>query len=198
MMRLRVGLGHLGEQQFMHNFQNSWNPICHCGSTSNFLFYFPILMMKDTFSWAPWITLIAKLLQLTTSSLSQTLLYDNTLFKKENNIHLFLTQLLDIFYPLKYSKSLLFSKSSLPSLNPSMNFLRCFILCCFLHVTFNIIFLFIYFFIPRHFGILIPGNCVFLNSSCCMKVFIKKVVWKEAPEANANFQDLSCIQVFLY
>ena len=40
--------------------------------------------------------------------------------------HSFLTQLLNIIYPLKDSKSFLFSKISLESLNPSRNFLICF------------------------------------------------------------------------
>ena len=70
-----------------------------------------------------------KLLELTNYSLSQTLLYGymatHYLIKKKK--HSFLTQLLNIFYPLKDSKSLLFSKLSLESINPSRNFFKCFI-----------------------------------------------------------------------
>ena len=56
------------------------------------------------------------------------MLYDNKLFHKEKNILSFLTQLLNIFQPLKDSKNLLCSKFLLQSLNPSRNFLKCFIM----------------------------------------------------------------------
>ena len=62
-----------------------------------------------------------KLLELTNSPLSQTLLYGNTLFDKKKALS-FLTQLLNMFYPLKDSKNLLFSEYSLESLNPSGKF----------------------------------------------------------------------------
>ena len=41
--RLRVGMGHLREHRFKHNFQDCLNPICSCGldieSTSHFLLH---------------------------------------------------------------------------------------------------------------------------------------------------------------
>ena len=146
--RLRVGMSHLREHKFKHNFQDCLNPICSCGldieSTSHFLLHCP------TFNDEPYTLLSTlnntdcKLLELTKSSLSQTLLYGNTSFDKEKT-HAFLTQQLNIFYPLKDSRNLLFSKFPSELLNPSRSFLKCFII-------------FTSYRYPR---ILVPGNCDF-------------------------------------
>ena len=43
--RLRVGLSHLGEHKFKHSFQDTLNPICHCGeyieTISHYLLHCP-------------------------------------------------------------------------------------------------------------------------------------------------------------
>ena len=98
-----------------------------------------------------------KLLELTKSSLSQTLLYGNTLFDKEKNT-LILTQQLNIFYPLKDSKSLLFITFPSESLNPSRSFLKCFIIFTSYLI---LLYIFLFLFIPRHFRILMPSDCDF-------------------------------------
>ena len=82
-------MSHLREHKFKHNFQDCLNPICSCGldieSTSHFLLHCP------TFNDEPYTLLSTlnntdcKLLELTKSSLSQTLLYGNTLCDKEKN-----------------------------------------------------------------------------------------------------------------
>ena len=111
-MQLRLGLSHLHEHRFKHDYQNCVNPICNSGldieSASHFLLYCPIfnderyiLTILNKIDW--------KLLKLTNCSLSKILLYCNTLLDKEKNT--FLTQLLNIFYPLKDSKRLLFKFS---------------------------------------------------------------------------------------
>ena len=89
MTRLRVGMSYLREHKFKHNLQDSLNPICSCGldieSTSHFLLHCPtfnderytLLSTLNNFDY--------KLLELAKSSLSQTLLYGNTLFDEEKN-----------------------------------------------------------------------------------------------------------------
>ena len=73
-------MSHLREHKFKHNFQDCLNPICGCGldieSTSHFLLHFFLSTLNNT---------DCTLLELTKSSLSQTLLYGNTLFDKEKN-----------------------------------------------------------------------------------------------------------------
>ena len=106
-------MSHLREHKFKHSFQDCLNPICSRGvdieSTSHFLLHCPtfnderytlISALNDN-DW--------KLLELTKSFLSQTLLYANTLFDQEKK-NAFLTQQLNILYPLKDSRNLLLSK----------------------------------------------------------------------------------------
>ena len=105
-------MSHLREHKFKHNFQDCLNPICSCGldieSTSNFLLRCPTFNDERYTLLSTLNNIDCKLLESTKSSLSQTLLYDNTLFNKEKT-HGFLTQQLNMFYPLKDSRSLLFS-----------------------------------------------------------------------------------------
>ena len=45
--RLRLGLSHLGFHKFKHNFQDTLNPICSCGTvetTIHYLLYYPIFL----------------------------------------------------------------------------------------------------------------------------------------------------------
>ena len=111
--RLRVGMSHLREHKFKHNFQDCLNPICSCGldieSTSHFLLHCPTFNDERYTLLSTLNNIDCKLLELTKSSLSQTLLYGNTLFDQEKK-HAFLTQQLNIFYLLKDSRSPLFSK----------------------------------------------------------------------------------------
>ena len=85
--RLRVGMSRLREHKFKHNFQDHLNPICSCGLDIKFTSYF--LLHCPTFNDERYTLLSTlnnvdcKLLELTKSSLSQTLLYGNTLFDKE-------------------------------------------------------------------------------------------------------------------
>ena len=122
-------MSHLCEHKFKHNFQNCLNTICSCGldieSTSHFLLHCSALDYERCNLLSTLNNTDCKLLELTKSYLSQTLLYGNTLFDKEKNTRS--TQRFNIFYPLKYWRSL-FSKFPLEALNPSRRFLKCFII----------------------------------------------------------------------
>ena len=87
--RLRVGMSHLGEHKFKHNFQDCLNPICSCGldieSTSHFLLHCPTFNDERYTFLSTLNNIDCSLLELTKSSLLQTLLYGNTLFDKEKN-----------------------------------------------------------------------------------------------------------------
>ena len=82
-------MSHLREHKFKHNFEDCLNPICSCGldieSTSDFLLHRPSFK-NDRYALLSTLNKIdCKLLELTKSSLSQTLLHGNTLFDKEKN-----------------------------------------------------------------------------------------------------------------
>ena len=89
--RLRVGMSHFREHKFKHNFQDCLNPICSCGldikSTSHFLVQSPSFNDERYTLLSTLNKIDSKLLELTKSSLSQTLLYGNTLFDKGKNTH---------------------------------------------------------------------------------------------------------------
>ena len=82
--RLCLGLSHLREHKFKHSFQDSLNPVCKCGaeveSTTRFLLHCPIYNND----WSSLLSTIrnidCKLLEITDSSLTQTLLYGNPSF----------------------------------------------------------------------------------------------------------------------
>ena len=86
---LRLGMSHLREHKFKHNFQDCLNPICSCGldieSTSHFLLHCPSFNVERYTLLNTLNKIDCKLLELTKSSLSQTLLYGHTLFDKEKN-----------------------------------------------------------------------------------------------------------------
>ena len=99
-------------------------------------------MMNGRPSWAPWIKFI------TNYSNQKNLLYHKPcymathyLIKKES--HSFLTQQLNIFYPLKDSRSLLFSNFPTESLNLFRSFLKRFIIFNF---TCSLILLYFFYF----------------------------------------------------
>ena len=51
--RLRLGLSHLNEHRFNHNFENCVNPLCTCSlqaeTTSHFFFALPLLSSYQTY-----------------------------------------------------------------------------------------------------------------------------------------------------
>ena len=61
MTRLRLGLSHLCEHKFNHNFQNCINLLCSCGMDIESMshFFLPYLMLKDSLSWELQTKLIA-------------------------------------------------------------------------------------------------------------------------------------------
>ena len=87
--RLRVGMSHLREHKFKHNFQDCLNPICSCGldieSTSHFLLHCPTFNDERYTLLSTLNNIHRKLLELTKSSLPQTLLLGNTLFDQGKN-----------------------------------------------------------------------------------------------------------------
>ena len=137
----------MGEHKFKHNFQDCLNPICSCGldieSTSHFLLHCPTFNDERYTLLSILNNIDCKLLELTKSSLSQNLLYSNTLFDKEKNT-IILNKQLNIFYSMKDSRSLLFSNFPSDSLNPSISFLEYFIIfTSYLILSYNF-FIFIY------------------------------------------------------
>ena len=88
-IRLITRMSHLREHKFKHNSQNCLNPICSCSldieSTSHFLLQCPTFYNKQYTLLSTLNNIDCKLLELTNLSLSQTLLYGNTLFDKEKN-----------------------------------------------------------------------------------------------------------------
>ena len=82
--RLLLGLSHLREHKFKHSFQDSLNPLCKCGaeveSTSHFLLHCPIHNNDRSSLLSTIRNIDCKLLEITDSSLTQTLLYGNPSF----------------------------------------------------------------------------------------------------------------------
>ena len=82
--KLRFGLSHLRELKFKHSFEDLLNPLCKCAadfeSTTDFLLHSPIYN-NDRFSLLSNIRNIDwKLLKITDSPLTQTLLHGNPSF----------------------------------------------------------------------------------------------------------------------
>ena len=88
--RLGTDMIHLREHKFKHNFQDCLNPICTSGldieSTSYFLLHCPAFNDERYTLVSNLNKIDYKLLQLTKSSLTQTLFYGSKLFDKEKNI----------------------------------------------------------------------------------------------------------------
>ena len=114
--QLRVGISHLREHKFKHDFQDCLNLICSCGLDIELRHIF-----LSTFSFP---------------------LYMATYYLIKKKTHASLTQQLNIFYPLKDLRSLLSSK--FPSLNPSRSFLKCFIIFTSYSYSLLCFFVFIY------------------------------------------------------
>ena len=88
--RLRLGLSHLREHKFKHNFQDSINPLCNCGhdieSTTHYLLHCPLFVNERSTFFSTLSSLDCTLLDNTDSSLTQTLLFGNTSFKSNKNL----------------------------------------------------------------------------------------------------------------
>ena len=84
MTRLRLGLSHLREHKFNHNFQNCINPLCSCGmdieSTSHFFLHCPLFDDKRITLLSTLNKIDCKLIETNESSLIETLLFGNSLF----------------------------------------------------------------------------------------------------------------------
>ena len=84
MTRLRLGLSHLREHKFNHNFQNCNDPLCSCDmdieSTSNFFLRCPIFHDKRITLLNTLNKIDCKLIGTNESSLIGTLLFSNSLF----------------------------------------------------------------------------------------------------------------------
>ena len=109
--RARFGLSHLREHKFKQSFQDSLNPVCKCGaeveSTSHFLLHCPIYN-NDRSSFLCTIRNIdCKLLEMTDSSLTQTLLYVNPSFDVITN-SLILNATIDFILSTKRFEETLF------------------------------------------------------------------------------------------
>ena len=113
--RLGLDLSHLLEHEFKHRIQDSLNPFCKCGakveSTSHFLLHCPIYnndrsSLLSTILSTIW-NIDCKLLEITDSSLTQTLLYGNPSFDIITN-SLILNATIDFILPTKRLEKALF------------------------------------------------------------------------------------------
>ena len=108
--RLRLGLSHLHKHKFKHSFQDLLNPLCKCGaeveSTTHLLLHCPIYNND----WSSLLSTIRnidyKLLEITGSSLTHTLLYGNPSFDIINS--LILNATIDFILPTKRFEEALF------------------------------------------------------------------------------------------
>ena len=84
LITLRLGLSHLREHKFKHSFQDSLNPLCKCGaeveSTTHFLLHCPIYNNDRSSLLSTIRNIDCKLLEITDSSLTHTLLCGNPSF----------------------------------------------------------------------------------------------------------------------
>ena len=111
--RLRLGLSHLREHKFNHNFQNCIDPLCSCGmdieSTSHFFLHCPIFDDKRITLLSTLNKIDCKLIETNESSVIETLLFGNSLFDLKKT-PLFLMHPLITFYLLKDLKKPYFNK----------------------------------------------------------------------------------------
>ena len=142
-MRMREGMCHFRERKFKHNFQDCLNVISICRldieSTSHFLFHCPTFNDERYTILRTLNKTVCKLLELTNYSYHKVCYMATYYLMKKKQTHSFFTQQLNVFYSLKDSNSLLFSK--VLSLNLFRSFLKCFII-----LTSHLIFLDFYLF----------------------------------------------------
>ena len=105
-----IGMSHLREHKFKHNFQDCLNPICSCDldieSTSHFLLYCTTFNDERYALLSTLNKIGCKFLELTKSSLSQTLSYGNTLFDEEKNTLILLATIEYILYTERFEEPL--------------------------------------------------------------------------------------------
>ena len=88
--RLQLGLSHLREHKFKHDFQDSINPLCNCGHdiefTTHFLLHCLLFVNERSTFFSTLISLDCNQVDNTDSTLTQTLLFGNTSFKSNENL----------------------------------------------------------------------------------------------------------------
>ena len=113
MTRLRLGLSHLREHKFNHNFQNCINPLCSCAmdieSTSHFFIHCPVFDDKTITLLSTLNKIDCKFIETNESSLIKTLLFDNSLFdlKKKTPSFFFNASIDYILSTTRFEKALL-------------------------------------------------------------------------------------------
>ena len=113
--RLRLVLSRLREHKFKHNFQDSPNPLCKCSaeveSTSHFLLHCPVYNNDRSSLISTIRNIDCKLLEITDSSLTQTLLYGNPSFDIITN-SLILNATIDFILSTKRFEEAIFKRIS--------------------------------------------------------------------------------------
>ena len=113
MTQLCLGLSHLCEYKFNHNFQNCINLLCSCGmdieSKSHFFLHCPLFDDKGITLLSTLNKIDCKLIETNESSLMEALLLGNSLFDLKKTPS-FLMHPLITFYLLKDSKKPYFNK----------------------------------------------------------------------------------------
>ena len=108
---LRLDLSHLREHKFKYSFQDLLNPLYKCSaeieSTSHFLLHCPIYNNEQSSLLNTIRNIDCKLLEITDSSLTQTLLYGNPSFDIITN-SLFLNATIDFILSTKRFEEALF------------------------------------------------------------------------------------------
>ena len=93
MTRLSVGLNYHCKSKFNYNFENCINPLCSCGmdikSTSHFFPHFPLFDDKKITLLSTLSKIDCKLLEKNESSLTETLLFANSLFDLKKSSFIF-------------------------------------------------------------------------------------------------------------
>ena len=88
--RIRLGLSHLREHEFKHNFQDTLNPICNCGNDVDwtcysFFLHCPLYSSERHTILNGSVNIDHTLLDNTDISLTQILLFGNTTFNAREN-----------------------------------------------------------------------------------------------------------------
>ena len=89
-MRLRLGLSHLREHKFKHNFQETLNPLCNCAhgieSTTHFFLHCPLSTNERYTLISTLSSTDCNMLNNTGFVLTQTLLFGNFSFSSNKNL----------------------------------------------------------------------------------------------------------------
>ena len=87
--RLRLGLSHLREHKFKHNFQDTLNPICSCGkdteTTYHFLLHCPNHLNERMIMLNTIKAVDSSILDLHEDQITEILLYGKNLLRKTSN-----------------------------------------------------------------------------------------------------------------